>query len=79
MVTDRIFNLGKADAPGPFKKPGAGATGRGLGCAVLKLGDTAHKRHRVAGFFSMIGGNLLLKYRAPHAWSAWPTLTLKFW
>eukprot|EP00966_Prymnesium_polylepis_P230380 5330792-Prymnesium_polylepis.1 len=79
MVTDRIFNLGKADAPAPFKQPGAGATGRGLGCAVLKLGDLAHKQKKVAGVFSMIGGNLLVKYRVPHAWAAWPTLSLKFW
>ena len=78
MVTDRICALEKADAPGPFKQPPAGASRRGLGCAVLKLGDQAHKRKQVASVFSMIGGNMIVKYRLPHAWSAWPILTLKF-
>eukprot|EP00966_Prymnesium_polylepis_P292404 6753126-Prymnesium_polylepis.1 len=30
MTTDRIFALEKADAPGPFKQPPAGASRRGL-------------------------------------------------
>ena len=79
MVTDRIFSLEQADAPAPFKQPPAGASRRGLGCAVLKLGDTAHKKNMAAAVFSMIGGNCIVRYRQPRSWGGWPTLTMKFW
>ena len=51
---------------------------RGKGCAVLKIGDKP-RRGLTASVFSMVGGNMILKYVEPRNHQWWPTLTLKFW
>ena len=77
MVVDRIFHLQTADLKGLHMKDGNKAWRRGMGCAVLKLSDAP--KGRKASVFSMVGGNLVMKFTEPKKYRAWPTITLKFW
>ena len=77
MVADRIFTLERGDFKGVHAKEGRGAWRRGLGCACLKLSDSA-KAGATASAFAMVGGNVVVKGVVPKRWRAWPTLTLKF-
>ena len=77
MATDRFVSLETADRRGVHAKEGKGAWKRGHGCAALKLSDSAREGSK-ASVFSMIGGNMIIKYRVPRNWRTWPTLTMKF-
>ena len=76
MATDRLFSLERADLRGVRAKEGTGAWKRSLGCASLKLPDSA--KGRLASVFSMVGGNVTFYATVPNGWKSWPRVTLKF-
>jgi hypothetical protein len=51
---------------------------RGAGCARVRLSVAAQKRGGNPQTFSMIAGNVIVKYKEPTAQRAMPTLTLIF-
>ena len=77
MASDRFLSLQTADRRGVHAKEGKGAWKRSHGCAVLKLSDSARAGTK-ASVFSMVAGNMNVKYTQPRSWRAWPTMTLKF-
>jgi hypothetical protein len=79
MVTDRLFQLVRADLPkGPWPKPGKGAWRRGHGCGKLNLPLGVHKKGRKGESFSMVAGKTIIEYLVPKRWRAMPVMTLRF-
>ena len=64
MVADHIMTLERGDLRGVHAREGKGAWRRSLGCATLKLADSARKSAR-ASAFSMVGGNVTVKALVP--------------
>ena len=79
LVTDRLFQLAKADLPkGPWPRPGKGAWRRGHGCARANLPIGVHKKGRLAESMSMVAGNVVIEYKVPKRWRAMAMLTLRY-
>ena len=79
MVTDRLFDLAKADLPkGPWPKRGKGAWRRGLGCARANLPPGVHRKGRLAESMPMAAGCTVIEYKVPKRWRAMPTITVRF-
>ena len=79
MVTDRLFQLEKADlTKGPWAKEGKGAWRRGKGCARLRLPSAAQKLGQLAVLMSFVTSNHAVEYREPKRWNAMPHITMRY-